>query len=68
MSAIYEIYNRAHNIMKLAVFYQMFSSQQVKGNVILSNKNSKYKFSSDLRTLHEILRFYKIFCQWLDVN
>ena len=50
MSAIFEIYNRAHNILKS---YQMFLSKQVKLNVIITNTNGKYEltdeFSNDVR-------------------
>ena len=78
------------------IFYQMFLSQQVKRNVIITNKNGKYELTYELpnearlrtsqtslsilprnyeklsielppqdSTLHEILSFSQVFCQWL---
>ena len=41
MSAISKTYNRTHNILELIMSYQMFISQQVKRNVIITCKNGK---------------------------
>ena len=38
MSAISETYNRTHNILELKMSYQMFLSQQVKRNVVITKK------------------------------
>ena len=41
MSAISETYNRVHNILELVVSYQIFLSQQVKRNLIITTRNGK---------------------------
>ena len=48
MSVISETYNHAHNILELLISYQMFLLQQVKRNVIITNKNGKYKLTDEL--------------------
>ena len=47
MSAISETYNRINNIWNLKMSYQIFLSQQVKRNVVISSKNSKYKLTDE---------------------
>ena len=41
MSAISETYNRVHNILELVVSYQIFLSQQVQRNLIITTRNGK---------------------------
>ena len=41
MSAISETYNRVHNILELVVSYQIFLSQQVKRNLVITTRNGK---------------------------
>ena len=48
MSVISETYNHAHNILGFLISYQMFLLQQVKWNVIITNKNAKYKLTDEL--------------------
>ena len=63
MSAISETYNRAHNVLELVDILTKVS-QQVKRNVIITNKNVKYELTDKLPNnvrlkkiskLHEII-------------
>ena len=45
MGAISETYNRTHNILELD---QIFLSQKVKRNVVITRKNSKYELTDEL--------------------
>ena len=63
MSAISETYNRAHNVLELVDILTKVS-QQVKQNVIITNKNVKYELTDKLPNnvrlkkiskLHEII-------------
>ena len=40
--------NRTRNIWNLKMSYQMFLSQQVKQNVVITSKNSKYELTDEL--------------------
>ena len=54
MSAVSKTYNRAHNITELVdISYQIFLSQQMKRNVIMTNKKGK---SSNVRRLENSLK------------
>ena len=48
MSAISETCNRTHNILELEVSFQVFLSQQVKRNMIITSKNDKYELTDKL--------------------
>ena len=48
MSAISETYSRARNILELADILPNVFSQQVKRNVVITNKNDKYELTDEL--------------------
>ena len=48
MSAICETYNYFHNIVEFVDILPKFLSQQVKRNVIITNKNVKYQLTDEL--------------------
>ena len=41
-------YSHGHNILRLLILYQIFSSAKVKRNVIISNKHGIYELSHEL--------------------
>ena len=47
MSAISETYNRVHNILELVVSYQIFLSQQVKRNLVITTRNGKCELNDE---------------------
>ena len=52
MSTITEIYNRAHNILKLVAILPNVSFKKVKQTVIITNKKGKYEFDDKLQRNH----------------
>ena len=48
MSAISETYNCIHNILELENVLPNFLSQQVKPNIVLTSKNSKFELPDEL--------------------
>ena len=48
LKAISETYNHGHNIWELADILPNASSQQVKRNVIITNRNDKYELTDEL--------------------
>ena len=48
LKAISETYNHCHNILELADILPNASSQQVKRNVIITNRNDKYELTDEL--------------------